>query len=94
MQDQSPPSSLRNLGRSSDLLLGEIGIRTVADLRALGAMEAWERLRFAHGKRITLVFLYALEGALSDCDWRYLPADRLKALKAAAEAYLDGRHGK
>lgn len=93
MDDHSPPSSLKNLGRSSDVLLGEIGIGTVADLRALGAMEAWERLRFAHGKRITVTFLYALEGALCDCDWRVLPTEHLQTLKAEANAYLTGRPG-
>ena len=86
--DAAAPSSLVNLGRASDLLLGEIGIGTVGDLRAIGAIEAWERLRFAHGDRVTVTWLYALEGALQGCDWRYLTSERLEALKAAASDYL------
>ena len=86
--EAAPPSSLKNLGRASDLLLGEIGVRTVRDLRVLGAVETWQRLRFAHGDRVTLTWLYALEGALQDCDWRFLTPQRLRALKAVSAKYL------
>ncbi|WP_395832389.1 TfoX/Sxy family DNA transformation protein [Elstera sp.] len=81
MPTPDAPSSLRNLGPRMDQMLREVGIDTVADLRALGAEEAWHRLRFRFGRRVTRVALYALDGALTDRDWRYLPEDRLAILK-------------
>ncbi|MFY8107296.1 MAG: TfoX/Sxy family DNA transformation protein [Elstera sp.] len=82
MPSPNAPSSLRNLGPRTDAMLREVGIETVAELRALGAEEAWHRLRFRFGRQVTRVALYALEGALSDRDWRHLPEERLAALKA------------
>lgn len=75
---------LRNLGSKTEAMLREVGIETVHNLRALGAEEAWHRLRFRFGKRVTVLALYALEGALTDRDWRHLPEARRAELKALA----------
>ncbi|WP_112661909.1 TfoX/Sxy family DNA transformation protein [Microvirga flavescens] len=69
-------SELRNLGPVTERQLHEIGIRTEADLRAMGSIEAWHRLKFVFGRHINFLALLALEGALLDCDWRTLPPER------------------
>lgn len=68
-------SEMRNLGPVSERQLIEADICTPEDLRALGAVAAWQQLRFVFGRRISRNFLYAIEGALRGCDWRQLPAD-------------------
>lgn len=68
---------LRNLGPRSRAWLGEVGIETGDDLRRVGSVGAYLRVREA-GLSASLNLLYALEAALMDIDWRDLPAD-LKA---------------
>ncbi|RED52551.1 TfoX/Sxy family protein [Aestuariispira insulae] len=63
-------SSLRNIGPSSAALLKEAGIETVADLREMGAADAYGRLKFMFPDRVSLNMLYALNGALADIPWR------------------------
>ena len=46
-----PIVQLKGLGPKSSQWLAEIDIRTEADLRAIGAVEAWRRLRFVRGPR-------------------------------------------
>ena len=68
---------MRNLGPRMEEMLAEVGITTPAALKRIGAVEAWHRLRFRYGSRITITALNAMAGALIDCDWRALP-DSLK----------------
>jgi DNA transformation protein and related proteins len=77
-----PIAELRNLGPRMAQRLAAIDVHNENSLRELGAIEAWHRLRFVHGRGITIIALYALEGALRDCDWRRLP-DEVKAALAA-----------
>lgn len=69
-----PISDLRNLGPRSIAMLETIGIRTHADLAAYGAVEAFIALRHA-GQPATMNMLWALEGALTDRDWRQVARD-------------------
>lgn len=77
-------AALRNLGPVMERLLAEIDVRTEADLRRLGAIEAWRRLSFIHPRAMTRIGLYALAGALIDRDWRDLPPDVKRGLDEAA----------
>ncbi len=77
-----PVAQLKGLGPKSAQWLAEIDISTEADLRAVGAVEAWHRLRFVRGKQVTLNALYAMEAAIRDCHWRALPEDVKARLKA------------
>jgi DNA transformation protein len=79
-------SELRNLGPVMERWLHEVGIETIDDLRALGAVESWRRIKFAFGRHVTVIALLALEGALVDCDWRALPEGRAADLRRAAAA--------
>jgi TfoX/Sxy family transcriptional regulator of competence genes len=63
--------------------LGQIGIRTEDDLRALGAVAAFVRLRTA-GATVSLNALYAMDAALQDRHWLNLDEARRRELKAAA----------
>ncbi len=78
-----PIAQLKGLGPKSSQWLAEIDIHTEADLRAVGAIEAWHRLRFVRGKQVTLNALYAMEAALRDIHWRALPEEVKTELRAA-----------
>ena len=62
--DDAPVWQLRNLGPFMARRLAEIGVATVGELRALGAAEAWRRMRFAGPDEMTLTGLYAMEAGL------------------------------
>ena len=75
-------TALKNIGPASARQLREVGIDSAAALRKLGALDAYRRLKHAFPREVTVVMLYALEGALRDCHWNHLPPgvkDRLKA---------------
>lgn len=52
-----------NIGEILAAALREAGVVTVADLRSLGAIPAWERLRDTHPRLATAATLLQLEGA-------------------------------
>lgn len=78
-----PISDLRNLGPVAERMLLEIGVRSEDDLRALGAVAAFTRLR-STGRRVSLNALYAMDAALSGRHWLDLEEERRSELKAAA----------
>ena len=75
---------LRNLGPKSRQWLAEIGITDAAELRALGAVEAYARLRFRFGRAITRNMLHALAAALAGVDWRELSPEHKAELDRQA----------
>ena len=77
---------LKNIGPASVRQLREVGIDDAATLRRLGALAAYRRLKHAFPREISLVMLYALEGALRDCHWNHLPPGVKERLQAAAKA--------
>lgn len=78
-------SQMRNLGPKTERLLGEVGIRNESDLRRLGAVEAYRRLKFSGGA-VSLNALYAIEASLRDIDWRDLSKKEKADLKRRAES--------
>jgi DNA transformation protein len=85
---EMPLAQLPNLGQVSAEWLALAGILTVADLSAMGAVEAYRRVEQA-GFKPSLNLLYALEGALHDEHWletkRHRKLDLLARLHAAKE---------
>lgn len=79
-------AALPSLGKTSAAMLVEADIPDVETLRRLGPVECYRRLRFRHGKRVTLNFAYALECAIQGIDWRELGAVRKAQLKTAIQA--------
>jgi DNA transformation protein len=88
MPQSTPIDLMRNLGPQSRRWLEEIDIQTEADLRAIGAVEAYARLRFRFGKHITCNMLHALAAALDGVDWRALSSETKALLNNEAEARL------
>jgi len=74
---------LRNLGPASTRWLNAVGVHTRRDLEKLGAVDAYAILK-VHGYNASLHLVYAIEGALRDCDWKQLTAKHKAQLKAAA----------
>ena len=76
---------LRNIGPKSAAWLRQVGLRSREDLEAVGAVEAFMRVKRA-GFKPSLNLLYALEGALLDCHWQDVPESRRSELILAADA--------
>jgi hypothetical protein len=83
----TPPLKLRNIGPKSAAWLRQVGLRTEDELRAIGALEAFMRVKRA-GFKPSLNLLYALEGALLDCHWQDVPSERRSELLIAADAAI------
>ena len=81
---------LLNLGPTSTRWLNAIGVHSRRDLEQLGAVDAYAMLQ-ANGYRSSLNLVYAIEGALTGCDWKRLPAKLKAQLKAAAADALKPR---
>jgi DNA transformation protein and related proteins len=75
---------LKNLGMASVNILHAVGINTYADLRRIGAVEAYLRIK-ARDINVSKVMLYALQGALMNVHWNDLPPELKLRLVAEAE---------
>ena len=78
---------LRNIGPKSAAWLRQVGLRSLDDLAAIGAVGAYMKVRRA-GFKPSLNLLYSLEGALVDCHWQDVPEARRNELVQAAEAAI------
>ena len=76
--------ALRNLGPVTARRLAELGIADAAQLRRVGAVAAYRRLKFAYPRETTLVALYALHGALTGTAWTALPLEVKQRLRREA----------
>lgn len=83
-----PIASMRNLGPRMQSWLAEIDVHAEDDLRKLGSIEAWHRLRFVFGNKVSIIALYAMEAALIGCDWRHLPHDVKATLQQAGQRLI------
>ncbi len=79
---------MKNLGKTSVQWLRAVGIHSPEQLRALGAAEAYRKVK-TRGFRISKVLLYALEGALQDVHWNELDSERKASLLRQAERPFD-----
>jgi DNA transformation protein len=75
---------LRNIGPKSMAWLRQTGVRTLDDLKAVGALAAYVRVKRA-GFKPSLNLLYALEGAILDCHWQEIPEERRSVLILQAD---------
>ena len=88
-------TELRNIGPKSAAWLRQVGLRSVEDLRAAGAIGAFLKVRRA-GFKPSLNLLYSLEGALVGSHWQEIPeARRLQLLQELehATAQLPAQRG-
>ena len=73
---------MRNIGPVSRAWLAEAGVHTLADLRHCGAVATFRMIRDRQSGA-SLNLLWALEGAVRDCDWRALTeADKSRLREA------------
>jgi len=79
-------TELKNIGTTVAQRLQEIGITTQADLKAVGAVEAFRQVRERNPSVTTPVcyYLYSLEGALRNRHWDDLPLRVKKTLREQA----------
>lgn len=75
---------LKNLGMASVNILHAVGINTYADLRRVGAVETYLRIK-ARDINVSKVMLYALQGALLNIHWNDLSPDLKSQLVAEVE---------
>ncbi|MBZ4421555.1 TfoX/Sxy family protein [Myxococcus sp. RHSTA-1-4] len=76
---------LLNLGERTSERLHAVGITDEAMLRAVGATEAYRRLKAAFPKDVSAVALYALHGALTNTHWNDFPPEVKAQMRARAE---------
>jgi DNA transformation protein len=69
MSEAKSLSELRSLGPKSQEMLVRAGITTVAQLRAMGSVAAYARVKRVDGKA-SLNLLWALESAVSGEPWQ------------------------
>ena len=88
-------AALRNLGPVTARRLADLGISDEAELRRIGPVAAYRRLKFAHPRETTLVALYALHGALTGTPWTDLSkAAKDELRRAAIQNATVGRAGR
>ena len=75
---------LRNIGPKSMAWLRQTGVRSLDDLKAVGSLAAYVRVKRA-GFKPSLNLLYALEGAILDCHWQEIPDERRSVLILQAD---------
>jgi DNA transformation protein len=79
---------LRNVGPALAARLVAAGIDSPQKLRELGAKRAFEKM-YATGDAygdFNAAYLYALEGAIRECDWLAIPDAVKQEFKAYAQA--------
>jgi DNA transformation protein and related proteins len=84
---------MKNLGPVSAARLRAVGIETPDQLRQVGPVEAYVRLKRAFPIETTQIALYTLHGAITDAPW-YVLSDEVKAaLRDAAARRLSRQSG-
>ncbi|MFT7388213.1 MAG: DNA transformation protein [Candidatus Endobugula sp.] len=73
----------KNLGTASINILNAVGINSYDDLKALGSVETYRRIK-QRNIHVSKVMLYALEGALRDVHWNKLSQEHKEQLLADA----------
>lgn len=89
---QSELLQLKNLGMASVNILHAVGINTYNDLRRIGAVEAYLRIK-ARDINVSKVMLYALQGALQNVHWNDLAPELKLQLVADAEQGYSNDNG-
>lgn len=79
---------LLNIGPKSAAWLRQVGVRTHEDLKALGAVGVFLKVKRA-GFRPSLNLLYALAGAELGCHWTELTPEHKQAMVLEVNAYDD-----
>lgn len=78
----------KNIGKTIEKRLNEIGVFSLADLAEITSIEAFKRIRNNYPGRTIPVcyYLYSLEGALLNLHWNDLPDDLKEELRERMKA--------
>lgn len=85
---------LKNIGPKLAAKMIEAGIDTPEKLRMLGAKKAY-RAMYENGDKygdFNAAYLYALEGAIRDCDWDDIPSTVKEDCKVYAQKLQKNRN--
>ncbi|HYD65196.1 TfoX/Sxy family protein [Azospirillum sp.] len=80
-----PIHLMPGIGPKSAQWLAEAGIETEEELRTLGAVAAYRRLKHRDPKRVTRNMLWSLHGALTGVPWNRIDDGTKRRLLAEAE---------
>jgi hypothetical protein len=92
MNPKELAKALRNIGPVVATQLVNVGIDTPAKLKKMGAIKAYQTI-VDSGQQCgcyNAAYLYALEGAINNCDWRDLPEKRKQEFKDYTEKMREG----
>lgn len=72
----------KNIGTTIEKRLNEIGVYSLADLTEMTAVKAYQRICEQHPDKTIPVcyYLYSLQGALIDLNWKDLPEEMKRDL--------------
>jgi TfoX/Sxy family transcriptional regulator of competence genes len=79
----------RNLGPKSLVMLSNAGVKTMAKLRALGAVTAYVKVKRKNASA-SLNLLWALEGALTDTSWQTVTSESRERLLLELDSVMNG----
>lgn len=87
LNTNSDLSKAKNIGKTIEKRLNEIGIFSLADLAEVTPVIAFKKIRENHKETTIPVcyYLYSLEGALLDLHWNDLPLELKEELKRCVE---------
>lgn len=80
-------SKAKNIGKTIEKRLNEIGVFSLADLAEMTSVIAFKKIKENHKETTIPVcyYLYSLEGALLDLHWNDLPLELKEELKRNIE---------
>ena len=81
-QNNLPVTTLRNLGPKSAVMLAEVGIRTIGELRAIGAAKAYVRVKATRSRGDSVNLLWSMAAGLDGRGWQEVSMEE-KALLLA-----------
>ena len=76
---------IKNMGSKSSVWLHDIGIDSLEDLEAIGAVEAYRLLKASRPTEVTLNALWGMQAALLNIHWNMLTPEMKAELKARLE---------
>jgi len=82
-------SKLKGLGSKSEKCLNEIGIYTLDDLKSIGPVRAFIKLKAECGINPSLNFLYAMVGAIEGVHWAKIAKSEKGRLIMELEDYKE-----
>lgn len=87
LNTNSDLSRAKNIGKTIEKHLNEIGVFSLADLAEMTSIQAFRKIKENHKEKTIPIcyYLYSLEGALLNLHWNDLPEELKEELRAGIE---------